>query len=115
MKFPHLTPVLDSLVFKYREIGFKSWESSYDRDESFHDYSENADDPCPNETFWQAHTHVLEINQDEKGRYAFVSISVFPRDVHSVPPAPSAALFVYESGVCDISTPWSNYSYVQKK
>ncbi|MES9833667.1 MAG: hypothetical protein ABW139_15630 [Candidatus Thiodiazotropha sp. DIVDIV] len=74
------------------------------------DYS---DDDEISSFFWQAHVTVFEFESNQNGCYAHISISVYPEGVHSVPPAPNAGMLVYESGICDIGTPWDEYFYDQ--
>jgi hypothetical protein len=83
---------LNTLIVKYRSIPFEEWNART----QFHDDSDVEE---TSEHWWQAHTGVLEIDRDEDGRrYALVSVTIYPSGVHSSPPAPSAALKIYEDG-----------------
>lgn len=111
MKFPELLPILDRLVEKYRDVTYEAWKALAAAGDRFNDYSE--DEQSAN-FFWQAHTEVLEFESNNVGNYAHVTISIYPEGVHSVPPAPTAGMLVYESGFCDIGTPEREYLYDQK-
>jgi len=83
---------MNALVTKYCAIAFEKWNVGT----QFHDYADVDED---SEEWWQAHTDVLEIDQDEDGkRYALVSITIYPSAVHSSPPAPSAEIKIYQDG-----------------
>lgn len=111
MKYPELLPILEMLVNKYRDVSYQDWKNLIEEDERYNDYSE--DDPN-SKFFWQAHTDVLELEANESGNYAHISITIYPWNVHSSPPAPGAGMLVYESGWCDIGTPEKEYIYDQK-
>lgn len=111
MEYPELLPILDRLVVKYRDVSYEEWKKLDDDGDRYNDYS----DEDPNsEFFWQAHTDILEFENNENGKYAHISISIYPEGVHSMPPAPGAGMLVYESGWCDIGTPEKDYIYDQK-
>nr|WP_315484571.1 hypothetical protein [uncultured Undibacterium sp.] len=88
---------LDELILKYREIAFSSWERSCPSSE--HHFNDYAPGDPNDSTWWQADTDVLEIVLDSDGqKWANVSIVLYPQGVHSLPPALSAGLAIYEDG-----------------
>ncbi len=95
---------LDDLVRKYREVPFLAWEKLYADRDKFNDYAPGTEvDP----KWWQAHTNVLEIVTDSDGRkWANISIVLYPRGVHSLPPAPGASLAVHNDG--QVEGVWAN-------
>lgn len=114
MDYKYLYPVLEKLSDKYMQLGFSEWACLHSRSEQLNDYSDHVHAPSDEvdmEHFWQAHTDVLEIAEDEKGRYALVSTVVYPWGIHTSPPAPSAALVVYESGNCEVLLPWKKLPF----
>jgi len=111
MEYPELYPILEELVIKYRDIKYNEWKKLLENCDRFNDYS---DEEFNSKFFWQAHTEVLEIEVNEHGNYAHISFSIYPENVHSMPPAPGAGMFVYESGWCDVGTPLGEYTYDQK-
>ncbi len=110
MKYPELIPVLKRLVNKYRDIPFAQWKRMYEENDRFNDYSEDENNP---QFFWQAHTEILEVDVNEEGEYANVSVVVYPENVHTLPPAPHAGFLTYKTGMCDVGTPWGEYMYNQ--
>ena len=111
MQYPELKPILKRLIEKYRVISYEEWVRLYEAGNDKHnDYSEDEEDSA---FFWQAHTDVLEIDENENGKYAHIAVSVYPEGVHSVPPAPSAGFLTYESGICDVGTPCGEYIFNQ--
>jgi hypothetical protein len=99
MNYEYLKPVLDSLLKKYLSVDYPEWVKLYKNSDRFSDYCEGIDDPGISAMdFWQAHTDVLELESDDSGSYALVSITVYPFNVHRSPPAPSASLVIYSSG-----------------
>ena len=110
-KFPQLLPILEGLVEKYRKLSYSEWEVIASNEILRHDYSEEV---ASAEIFWQAHTEVLRFESNGFGRYAQVSISIFPEVVDSSSPAHQAAMLVYESGFCEITTPDSEYVFDQE-
>ena len=114
MKYPHLEGPLRTLLLKYRDIPFREWERMHGERRQFHDYSSTLPE---HEGFWQAHTDVLEVEIFRDGRrYANVSITMYPKGIHSVPPAPHAGFLCFEDGTCDVGTPWSeDYVYTQPR
>lgn len=116
MEYENLHPVLIHLVEKYRVLSFERWLALYSAREEMHDYSDNADglpEPKDEHAFWQAHTDVLEIGENARGRFANVSTTVYPWGIHSSPPAPCAGMLIYESGICEIALPWEGYVFDQ--
>ena len=111
MEPPELLSILNRLVVKYRDVSYAEWKKLYDEGERVNDCSEDEPNPV---FFWQAHTDILELEKNENGKYAHISISIYPGGVHSSPPAPKAGMFVYESGWCDIGTPEKCYTYDQR-
>ncbi|MBM0107823.1 hypothetical protein JM946_24070 [Steroidobacter sp. S1-65] len=103
---------LDALIAKYRLLSFADWKERFDSGEQLHDYAECNE---ASERWWQAHTDVLEIENDEDGRqYALVAVTIYPSGVHSSPPAPSTRLKVYEDGT--VMGAWadgSRFSWLQ--
>lgn len=96
MDMSEFANTLDNLIRKYREVPFSSWEKVYLDGGRPNDYAPGSEeDP----KWWQAHTDVLEIVTDPDGRkWANVLIVLYPRDVHSLPPALSVSLAVYDDG-----------------
>jgi hypothetical protein len=91
-----LTEALDTLIRKYREVPFSSWEALYP---SVGQLSDTASGNPSDDDWWQAQTDVLEISSAQDGpRYARVLIVVYPQGVHSLAPPPSATLDFYEDG-----------------
>lgn len=95
---------LDELIRKYRKVPYLSWEKLYADGDCFNDYAKGTEG---NPKWWQAHTDVLEIVTDPDGRkWANVSIILYPRGVHSLPPAHGAGLAVYDDG--QVQGIWTN-------
>lgn len=107
-----LAKTRDDLVRKYREIPFATWARISVESGRFNDYAE-GDIEHPD--WWQAHTAVLEIVKDNDGpMWANVSIVLYPRCVHSLPPALAASLTVYDNRT--VEGLWSNgdeFKFVQ--
>lgn len=104
-----LSEVLDALVAKYRELPFATWEAAHRTGERRSDYATCSIEDLD---WWQAHTDVLELVDDPDGRrWAHVCITVYPRGVHTVPPAPSSAIAVYADGA--VEGKWSNGAQFQ--
>ena len=110
MEFPDLEPVIQRLITKYQAIPYAQWVQLYEEDERFSDY---ADEQGDDDAYWQAHTDVLELDVDVKGKFANVSLIVYPNNVHSMPPAPYIRLIVYESGRVEIESPFRTVTHVQ--
>ncbi len=110
MEYPELIPILERLVNKYREVPFDEWKRMFEDEENYNDYSEDEEEPV---LFWQSHTDILEIDVNDEGEYAQISVVIYPENVHSLPPAPGAGFLTYKSGICDVSTPQGEYIYDQ--
>jgi hypothetical protein len=73
MEYENLYPVLMRLIEKYRDFSFERWLVLCAAGEALHDYSDNSDElpaPIDGNAFWQAHTNVLEIGENENGRFS---------------------------------------------
>jgi hypothetical protein len=100
-----LEEALNQLIRKYREVAFSDWETAAPPGgHHFNDYASCAPE---DHAWWQADTDALEVITDPDGRkWANVSIVLYPRGVHSLPPALAASLTVYDDGLVQGS--WAN-------
>lgn len=105
---------LNALVAKYRPLSFRYWSARFTAGEELHDYAQGDEGSLQ---WWQAHTNVLEVEEDGDGRqYALVAVTIFPNGLHSSPPAPSAGFKVYEDGI--VAGTWadgSKFSWRQQR
>lgn len=91
-----LDEALDSLIRKYREVPFSSWEALYP---GVGQLSDTASCRPTDDDWWQAQTDVLEISSAQDGpRRARVLIMMYPEGIHALAPPPSATLEVHEDG-----------------
>jgi hypothetical protein len=91
-----LGEALDTLIRKYREVPFTSWEALYP---SVGQLSDCASGRPTDDDWWQAQTDVLEISSALDGpRYARVVIAVYPEGSKALSPPPSTTLDFYDDG-----------------
>ena len=95
---------LETLVATYRQRPFGFWAGQHERNEELHDYASFEPESS---SWWQADTSVLEVaGGAEASAYALVAVTLYPRGVHSSPPAPTVTFCVYRDG--RVSGQWSN-------